>query len=134
VLTLYVESSGLVKRYVAEEGSDLLEEAIVRADALAICRIGFVETARATGLAGDERDVKKFEAEWGWFDVIEVDQGLAERAAGLALSHGLRTLDALHLAAALGLEDEDVTFVTWDRRLHGAARAEGLAVLPETLA
>lgn len=132
-MTAYVESSGLVKRYVAEEGSDLLESAMDRADALAICRIGFVETARAIGLAGDEQDVKKFEAEWEWFDVIDVDQALAERAAALALSHGLRTLDALHLAAALELESGDVTFVTWDRRLHQAACAEGLTVLPETL-
>lgn len=132
-MTLYLDASGLVKRYVAEEGSDLLEGAMDQADAVAICRIGFVETARAIGLAGDEGDVEKFEAEWGWFDVIEVDQALAERATALALSHGLRTLDALHLAAALELEDEEVAFATWDRRLHEAARAEGLAVLPETL-
>lgn len=129
----YVETSGLVKRYVAEEGSDLLEAAMERADALAICRIGFVEAARAIGLAGDEGDVKRFESEWDWFHVIDVDQAITERAAALALSHGLRTLDALHLSAALELEEEGVTFISWDRRLREAARAEGLAVFPETL-
>ena len=56
---------------------------------------------------------------------------MAERAAALALSHELRSLDALHLAAALLLPAEAVTVATWDVRLHRAARAESLAVLPE---
>lgn len=132
-MTLYLDASALVKRYVAEEGSDVVDCAMRRADALAMCRIGFAETGRAIGLAGEARDVGRLEADWTWFDVIEVDQALVGRAAALAISHGLTTLDALHLAAALELEDDDLLFATWDRRLHRAARAEGLAVLPETL-
>jgi predicted nucleic acid-binding protein len=65
--------------------------------------------------------------------VIEVDQQLVEDAAGLVFRHKLRSLEALHLAAALVLPREDLTFVVWDRRLHAAAGAEGLAVMPETL-
>jgi uncharacterized protein len=44
-----------------------------------------------------------------------------------------RSLDALHLAAALVLPEEDLVFAVWDRRLHAAARAEGLQTLPDTL-
>jgi hypothetical protein len=65
--------------------------------------------------------------------VIEVDQDLVERATELALAHELRNLDALHLAAALVLPREDPTVAVWGRRLHAAARAEGLGLFPETL-
>jgi predicted nucleic acid-binding protein len=64
---------------------------------------------------------------------VELDQRLAEEAAALTMRHELRTLDALHLAAALVLPRDNLELVTWDRRLHRAAAAEGLRVLPESL-
>jgi hypothetical protein len=73
------------------------------------------------------------QAEWPAFGVIEVDQDLVERAIELALARDLRSLDALHLAAALVLPREDLMVAVWDRRLHAAARAEGLGLFPETL-
>jgi hypothetical protein len=42
-------------------------------------------------------------------------------------------MDALHLAAALMLPRDDLLLATWDRRLHAAAGAEGLALTPEKL-
>jgi len=98
-----------------------------------MCRVGFLETARAVSLAGSPSAVRALQAEWPAFAVIEVDQDLVERAIELALAHDLRSLDALHLAAALVLPHEDLTVAVWDRRLHAAARAEGLGLFPETL-
>jgi uncharacterized protein len=72
--------------------------------------------------------------EWPAFGVVEVDQRLVEDAAELAIDGGLRSLDALHLAAALVLPDADLLVATWDQRLHTAARGKGLRVLPEALA
>jgi predicted nucleic acid-binding protein len=71
--------------------------------------------------------------EWPAFGVIEVDQDLAELASALAQSRDLRSLDALHLAAALVLPRSDLTMATWDQRLRAAPRAEGLALLPAEL-
>jgi uncharacterized protein len=127
---LYLDASALVKRYIEEEGSTTLVEAMDGARAASMCRIGFVETVRAVALGGDKRDVTKVKAEWPLLDIVDVDQALAERAAELAVSHRLRSLDALHLAAALTLPDGDVTFATWDGCLHRAARQEGLRTLP----
>jgi predicted nucleic acid-binding protein len=98
-----------------------------------IYRAGFVETVRAVGLVAGTRAVRAVKEEWPAFAVIEVDQALVEHAAGLALARDLRSLDSLHLAAALVLPGEDLVFATWDRRLHTAADAEGLDLLPETL-
>jgi predicted nucleic acid-binding protein len=84
-------------------------------------------------LAGGRGAVKRVEADWPSFDVIEVDRALAEHAAKLALAAELRSLDALHLAAALVLAPEDLTLATWDTRLHRAAREQGLRTLPAAL-
>lgn len=130
---LYLDASALVKRYIEEEGSVEVVEAMDGARALSICRIGFVETARAVALGGDDRDLRKMETEWHWLDVVDVDQALAERAATLAVSHQLRSLDALHLASALALPDGDLTFASWDSRLHRSAREQGLSTLPASL-
>lgn len=130
---LYLDASALVKRYVEEEGSDLVLSAMEDADAWSTCRIGYVETVRAVALAGGRRAVKRVEGDWLSFDVIEVDSRLAEHAATLALSAELRSLDALHLAAALVLPREDLTVATWGSRLHRAARDEGLETLPNVL-
>lgn len=105
-----------------------------RADGWFMCRAGFVETVRAVGLAAGLRATKAVREEWPAFGVVEVDQPLAEHAVALALNHELRSLDSLHLAAALLLPGEDLMFATWECRLHLAARAEGLQLLPERLA
>lgn len=131
---LYLDASALVKRYIDEEGSEAVREAMRGADALSMCRIGFVETVRAVGRDGDRSDIERAERDWPWIDAVEIDQALSEHAARLALSHRLRTLDALHLAAALSLSNEELTIATWDKRLHRAALEEGLATLPVALA
>lgn len=132
-MTLYLDASALVKRYIQEEGTDLVLAAMADAPAWAICRIGYVETVRAVGLAGGRRAVRAVEAEWPSFNVVEVDPELTNRAAELTLSAKLRSLDALHLAAALVLPSDELTVATWDVRLHGAARENGLQTLPISL-
>jgi hypothetical protein len=122
-----------VKRYVAEPGSDVVRSAMQAAGGWFMCRVGFVETARAVGLVAGGKVVQRFTQEWPAFSVVEVDQDLAERAAELATAGDLRSLNALHLAAALLLPRAELRVATWDRRLHVAARDQGLPVLPERL-
>jgi uncharacterized protein len=128
-----LDASALVKRYVAEPDSDIVRDAMGLADRWLMCRIGYVETVRAVGLVGGRPATSAVREEWHMFDVVEVDAGLAEEAAELAIDCELRSLDALHLAAALTLPVEDLFLATWDRRLHAAARVVGLEVIPEVL-
>ncbi len=103
------------------------------ADAWFVCRVGFVEVVRAVSLAAGRPAARAFRAEWPAFGVVEVDESLVERAAELATKRELRSLDALHLAAALVLAPSDLVMATWDKRLHAAARSERLDVLPSEL-
>jgi hypothetical protein len=122
-LTLYLDSSALVKRYVTEEGSDEVRAAMREAQTWSSCRLGFVETVRAVSLKVGEAGARRARRDWM----------LAERAVTLAVEHRLRALDAIHLAAALDFPGEGQTFATWDTRLHRAARAHGLRTLPAAL-
>ena len=118
---------------MAEPGSDLVRFTMESADAWFMCRVGFVETLRAVGLAAGPKAAQAVQDEWPALGVVELDQRLAEEAARLAIARELRSLDAVHLAAALVLPGDDLLFTTWDHRLHAAAMAEGLHLVPETL-
>ena len=63
--------------------------------------------------------------------VVQVDGSLAEHATELTSTEELRSLDALHLAAALLIVSPELTFATWDVRLRGAAQRQSLAVFPQ---
>ena len=104
-----------------------------QADGWFMCRVGFVETVRAVHIVGGSAAVNALRREWPAFAVIEVDERLAGHAASLTLERDLRSLDALHLAAALVLPGHDLIFATWDRRQHAAAQAENLQLLPASL-
>ena len=62
--------------------------------------------------------------------LMSIDREVLERAGGLRPAD-LRSLDAIHLAAALSLGDELDDVVTYDSRMFAAATAQGLnAVSP----
>jgi hypothetical protein len=103
---------------------------MAEADGWYMCRVGFVEAFRAVALAAGRSATRGLKREWPAFGIVEVDQSLVEHAAALAIKRDLQRPDALHLAAALVLPSEEVMVATWDRRLHTAAEAEGLRLLP----
>lgn len=59
---------------------------------------------------------------------VGVDADLARRAGEHAEDLGLRGYDAVHLATALELGDEEVVLVTWDRDLARGAEQVGLSL------
>lgn len=107
-----------------------MRHAMRDADGWFMCRVGYVETVRAVGLAAGPSAVRRVREEWASIGVLEVDHRLAHEAAELSLAHDLRSLDALHLAAASLLPPDDLVVATWDSRLHAATLAVGLRVLP----
>lgn len=98
-----------------------------------ICRIGYAETlialTKAAGPSGRPR--RRFLEEWPLFNVVEVNQSLVESATKLAAAEDLRTLDSLHLAAAVLVPSQDRVLATWDQRLWRAADKHGLQTLPD---
>ena len=88
--------------------------------------MGVVETRRAAGRG--LHDPAHLEAILLTVEVLELDPATAGTAATIG-PRALRTLDAIHLAAALALIPDLDAFVTYDDRLAEAARNLGLPVL-----
>lgn len=61
-------------------------------------------------------------------DVVELSPAIAQSAGELAEHLGLRGDDAVHLAAALAVADDDLVLVSGDIDLAAAASDAGIAV------
>ena len=133
-MSLYVDSSALLKRYVREADSAECER-LLRADPVWVtARHTWVEVRRnlARLLEGRDRSrmEKAFLADWRGIHVVELDRDTCERAADLAVGHsGVRTLDALHFAAAARVGSTAISFLTYDARQARVARDLGIKVL-----
>ena len=129
---LFLDTSALVKRYVAEEGTELVltrmlddtewvVSALARSEAtIALCRLGFTR---------DEGDEvwQRLREDWERCNVVPVDPACLERAAEIGCEFEIRTLDALHLAAADRLP-RPLVMLTFDRRQADAARSMDIVV------
>jgi len=132
-VSLYVDASALLKRYLDEPDSDDAEE-YLSADSVWItaCHTA-VEVRRnlARRVSGSSLAVAKdnFALDWGRIQVVELDAAICESAADIAEITGVRSLDALHLAVARRVGGTALTFLTFDLRQAQAARTLGLTVI-----
>jgi uncharacterized protein len=145
----FFDSSALVKRYYAEDGSstvDQLISAIAAGSAKGIASLlalpevvstinrkknqGFISARPFSAIL-----VKIYE-EMALFRIIPVAEGSIVASIAFILKHNLNSADALHLVAALSVPNtprNKTVFVSCDKRLLIAARKEKLRVLnPET--
>lgn len=129
---LYVDTSALLKRYVEEVDSEACERLLLADPDWVTGRHTLIEVRRnlARLLEGEPLDLAltAFSHDWKRLAVIELDEVTCERAAEVAEATGARTLDALHLAAALRLGGP-LGFLTYDVRQAIAARQLGLLVV-----
>ena len=132
-MTLYVDSSALLKRYVEEPDSAVADSFLAGASALVTGRHTIVEVRRnlARLLSGRELAAARsiFAADLEALSLVELDAVTVEGAAAIAEATGVRTLDALHLSAARRVGAQAVSVLTFDLRQAQAARALGLSVV-----
>jgi predicted nucleic acid-binding protein len=132
-LSLYVDSSALLKRYVEEVDSADADALLRGDDALLTARHTIVEVRRnlARLLSGHELAAARaaFMDDLASISIIELDDATCDAAASIAETTSARTLDALHLAAAQRISEPGVGFLTFDPRQARAARTLGLMVV-----
>lgn len=138
-MILYLDTSSLVKLFVAETHSSQVRAWTEKAEILATCRVAYPEAMSAfnkrwkTGdLSQHDCDLltKTFAHEWRRLAIIDFDEIAAGR---LVTTYGLRGFDAVHLSAAGLLRSErnapTVAFSSFDDKLNSAATAERFTVL-----
>jgi len=129
---LYVDTSALLKRYIEEADSESCERHLIADPNWVTGRHTFIEVRRnmARLLVGDalEWASAAFAEDWRRTAVVELDAITCERAAEVAEATGARTLDALHVAAAIRI-GQPMRLITYDVRQAVAARQLGLTVI-----
>jgi predicted nucleic acid-binding protein len=121
----YLDASALVKLVVEERESRPLERWLGRRDHVVSCGLARTEVARAVHPSGAPA-LRRARRLLDQIDLIQLDDELLDLAG--ELDPPLRSLDAIHLAAAMELGDQLHALVTYDARMAAGARALGLPV------
>ena len=127
-MTLYVDTSALMKRYIDERDSDVAVELMATDPVLVTSRLTEIEARRnLTRLldAPSLTDVRRrLQGDLEAFALVALDSSTCSDAAWIAEETLCRSLDALHLGAATRA-GAHTTLLTFDLRQAQAARAIG---------
>jgi uncharacterized protein len=136
---VYLDASALVKLFVPEPESDVLNRALAGLTNVIVSDLTLTEVASALGRRVREQRLTRDSAQRLYREASKL-HGLAHHAEltppihrraerlMLSLATPLRALDALHLATAL--DAEAATVVTFDPRLREAVGSQGIFVAP----
>lgn len=131
---LFVDTSALIRRYLADRHRPLVLDAMGEADnewcasALTRSEVLLALHHSATDRGGQEALWRAVRDDWEAFWEVPVDGRCLARAAELGAVYGLRTVDAIQLAAADRLP-RPTRFLTFDRRQIPAAVGLGFEVI-----
>ncbi len=134
-MTLYLDTSSLVKLYVTEDGSDDVRQLVSEAGVVATSTVAYAETRAALArlrregaltrskLASTKRE---FEEQWPTYLTLEATDALCRTAGELAEKYRLRGFDSIHLASFTEVVSRagvaQTRFSSFDDRLNTAAR------------
>ena len=134
-MTLYLDTSSIVKLYVDETGTDRVQHLVEAADVVVTSVVAYAEMRAALARLRRERLLspasfaaakRRFEEDWPAYLALEVTDALSRAAGQLAETFHLRGFDSLHLASFVEIlsraGNADVHFSSFDDRLNRAAR------------
>lgn len=121
---VYLDSSALVKLVVDEPESAALARHLRKHPSRISCALARVEVIRAAR-SHNPKTMARAGQLLERISLLRLDDVLLHDAA--ELDHGvIRSLDAIHLAAARTVGDSLAELITYDQRIAAAARAMGL--------
>ena len=123
----YVESSAAAKLVLQEAESDALRSSLREHDHVVCSDLTRLEVARAAWRSDGDVGLAQARVALLPIGLIPIDRRVVDAAIGLA-SATLRSLDAIHVASALSLGADGVTFYSYDARTVEAAHSAGLSV------
>jgi predicted nucleic acid-binding protein len=140
-VTLYLDTSSLVKLYVAEPGTEDVRTRVDHATIVATSTIAYPETRAALARRRRERALhpaafaaakRTFEDDWPKYLAVQVTEALCREAGNLAERYALRGYDSVHLASFIEVARQagiaGTEFSSFDDRLNGAARRASRAL------
>ncbi|MHB1738408.1 MAG: type II toxin-antitoxin system VapC family toxin [Actinomycetes bacterium] len=123
----YLDTSAFVKLIVAEPESGALRTRLRRWPDRVSATLLRTETVRVLRRSGNDQLLGRARRLLGAIYLVRLDEPMLDRAGDLEPAT-LRSLDAIHLAAALSVGPDLGVLLTYDARLREAALAQGLDV------
>jgi len=149
IVTIFADSSALVKRYADERGSAAIraidEPVVVSGLARVEVPSALWRKARRRELTDEQAAVLVSLFEFDWFGdgvvgpsftAVHVTPAILDEAAVHVARHDLRAADAIQLASARTARRAEPTadvFSAFDVRLRAAAAIEGFSLMPATI-
>jgi len=132
-MTLYVDTSALVRRYLHDRHRPLVIETMSAAEVWCASSLARTETQlalhRASVTSRQQSELwRTLRDEWDAFWVVPLDDRCMARAVEVGATYGVRIVDAIHLAAASRLP-APIRYLTFDRQQIPAADALGFEVV-----
>jgi predicted nucleic acid-binding protein len=133
-VTLYLDTSSLIKLYVTEAGSDVVRQLVGEANVVATSVVAYAETRAALARLRREGVLtaskvtsakREFDEQWPMYLTLETTDSLCQAAGELAEKYSLRGFDSIHLASFAEVSRRagtDTRFSSFDDRLNKAAR------------
>src|SRR5216683_4083779 len=121
----YIDTSAAVKLLMTEPESPALRRWLRRRPARASAAFLRVELVRVVRRAGLPRLIPEARKLLAGVHLIRLDDALLDHSADLDPNE-LRSLDSIHLAAAVSLGEDLAAVVSYDERLLAAATSLGL--------
>lgn len=143
-MIVYAESSAVLSWLLEESRAKAVSEVLDRATVVIASTITGIECARALVRCVTLRSITQPQADAlfdfyrdaaaSW-DLMEVDDRVAERAGAPFPVEPIRTLDAIHVATATCARERfrEISMLSLDERVRANAAALGLTVLPKSL-
>lgn len=133
-MNVFFDTSALIKRYIDEPGTSLIENIFRESDSIFVSAISEIEAHSTFKRLLVEKAVspsdylvlkEEFGMDFRHFNVIPMDDPVIENAKKMIENHRLKTLDSIQLGSALSLIDEIDAFICSDEKLIRAAKKEG---------
>jgi len=124
----YLDSTAIVKLVHSEPESETLRAWLAERAETGWVSSALAEVESFRALARHSPGaISRLPAVLDLIEMVEIDPAV-RTAAQRVVPASVRSLDAIHVAAALRLGDQLTSFVTYDKRLADAAEGAGLTV------
>ncbi|MEA3437782.1 MAG: type II toxin-antitoxin system VapC family toxin [Thermodesulfobacteriota bacterium] len=131
----FFDTSALIKRYVEEKGSNIVDNLMESADEIFISAITRIESISTARRLLEERSLSKSDfnvfkdnlaSDFPFFTVVDFSEYIEKKAIELIEKFQIKTLDAIQLACCLTAKEDIDHLVTSDIKLAKTASDVGI--------
>ncbi|HOV13830.1 MAG TPA: type II toxin-antitoxin system VapC family toxin [Spirochaetota bacterium] len=136
-MNLYFDTSALIKKYIDESGSEIVDNLVIEADTILVSRITEIETISTLRRLLLEKEISEIdyknlkieiEKDFNSFEVIEIDFEIINKAKNMIDKYQLKSLDSIQLGTLLSIENIVDKFIVCDKKLLESSKKEGFKV------